>query len=334
MSSGRAARAWGMTIVVAVGLSGCDRLPGYAKDQAETATAATPAAPLAPIVPEADRVATVNGTHLSATDVELAVQELKRFVELSQQPWEALAAEDKGPEQLDLVDVLNSVTETELKAQDAKSRGLDIKTDIMRRKAYLDRNFFAQEWDRVMRTQLTPTEQEVHQFYEDNKLGFTVPELIRVRQIVTATLPDAESVRAQAAQAGANFADLAAAHSIGAGKDTGGDAGWHVQEYQLQQLLLVAPDLASDVKVFFQQLAPVAFALQEPGQITQPVKGPDGFYLVQLTERKPGEQKSELETRDAIRAHLTEVALRKKLEELRKKASIQEFTDRLRGVQQ
>jgi len=275
-------------------------------------------------------VATVNHAPISITDVELATLELKRFVEATQQPWQPLPAQD-DPNALDLHDVLNNLLDADLKAQDTRARGLDNRPEVKRRLAYLQRSFYAQEWDRWQRERAVPTEEEIHQFYEQNKAGFTDPERIRVRQLVTPTLTDAEAIRTKAIE-GADVAQLARDFSIGAGKEQGGEIGWHLRALDRDRLMFMGASVAE--AVFFPQLESVAFAL-EVGQISQPVKGPDGrYYVVKLEERKEARQQTELEVHDAIKELLTIQNLQRKLEQLRRSAQIERFPERLNDVKQ
>ena len=158
------------------------------------------------------------------------------------------------------------------------------------------------------------------------------PERIRVSQVVTASLADAEAARARAVQ-GEPFASVARELSGGAGKDKGGDIGWHLRALDKERLKVIGAAPTTE-EVFFPQLEPVAFAL-EKDQISQPVKGPDGrYYLVQLTDRKPEKQQTELEVHDAIRDLLTVQKMQQALEELRAKAKVERFPEHLEGIKQ
>jgi len=333
-----------ITLVILVG-AGCERWPWESSTDSSTgsapatsqhsptsaATSSSPLQPAGAVVPDHERVALVNQAAISTTDVELATLELKRFVQASGQSWSPLPAQDL-PDQLDLGDVARNLEESELKAQDARARGLDRKTETHRRFAYLERGFYAQEWDRWQREQAAPTEEAIHQFYEQNKTGFLDPERIRVRQIVTETREQAEAIRSRVVQ-GEGFAQLAREVSVGAGKEQGGDIGWHLRAIDKERLRLIGA--APTEEIFFPQLEPVAFALEEQGQASQPVKGPDGrFYVVQLEERKPARQQTELEVHDTIKELLTLQGMQQQLDGLRAKAKVEQFPERLSEVQQ
>lgn len=306
---------------------GCDRLSPNANKPSPSAEAQQTGAMM---VPTQELVAKVNQASLSTTDVELATLELRRFVEATQQTWTPLPPQEL-PDALDLGDVLNNLIDAELKAQDARARGLDARTEVKRRMAYLQRGFYAQEWDRWQRDRAVPKEEELHQFYEQNKLGFSDPERVRARQVVTETPSEAEAVRTKAI-GGDDFSQLARDFSVGAGKAQGGDIGWHLRTFDRDRLRFMGAAVTEEV--FFPQLEPVAFALEQ-GQISQPVKGPDGrYYVVKLEERTPARQQTELEVHDAIKELLTLQNMQRQLEELRKKAQLERFIERLTEVKQ
>jgi len=326
----------GLLAVLPLIVAGCDKLSGKPKAKEVEATAATAPAGGPAVggavaaVPPQDRVATINQAGISTTDLEMATLELRRFVEANQQAWQPLST-DESPEQLDLHDVLDNLVDVELRAQDAKARGLDAKPDVKRRLAYVLRGFYAQEWDRWQRERAMPTEEDIRKFYEENKAGFTEPEQIRTRQIVTDTLSEAEAVRTKAVS-GEDFAQLARNFSVGAGKEQGGEIGWQLRTFDRDRLRYMGVE--SQQSVFFPQLEPVAFAL-EISQISQPVKGPDTrYYVIKLEERKPAKQQTELEVHDSIRGLLLVQNIQKQMDELRKKAQIEKFSEKLKDVKQ
>lgn len=334
MSHGWARIRWVAAVLMVSASAGCERWPWESKSEAISPTpagsppSATPSSQIA--VPLQERVAVVNQAPISTTDVELSLAEVKRFMEATQQTWKPLPAEAL-PNQLDLHDVVDGLVEAELKAQDAHARGMDRQPLIQRRFRYLERSFYAQEWERWQREHATPTDAEIQQFYEQNKAGFVDPERVRARQIVTQTVNEAEAVRTKAVQ-GSDFAQLARDFSVGAGKAEGGEIGWHLRAMDKERLRLMGASPTEEV--FFPQLEPIAFAL-EKHQISQPVKGPDGrYYLVELEERKPARQQTELEVHDPVKELLTAQKIQQELERLRSTAKMEPFPEHLSSVQQ
>lgn len=133
--------------------------------------------------------------------------------------------------------------------------------------------------------------------YEDEKSRFVSPEQRVVAHILiaadagadAATLKAAEekaAALAQQAKGGADFAALARAHSEDPGsKDAGGEL----------------PPFAKDgsmVKPF----EDAAFAMQQAGEISAPVKSDFGYHVLQLREIKPGTGRSFEEVRGELAA--------------------------------
>lgn len=323
-----------IAVVIGFSAAGCKwQMPWDSSDEAAPPPSAAPE-PVKPQsrtkVAENKRVATINQEAISTADLETAIQELQQLSKAYNQEWKQLSAEE-DPTGLDLRDILNNLIVLELKAQDALARGLDRRLEVQQRWAYLQRNFLAQEWDRLQRDTVIPTDKAISEFYEQYKLGFLDPERISVLQIVTPTLAEAEAVRARAVQ-GAVFKQLAVEVSIGESKEQGGEAGWFLREIDRNRL--AAMGLNPTEQVLFPQLEPVAFAL-EKDQISQPVKGPDGnYYVLQLADRKPARQRTEVEVHDDIKASLMIQEVQKQIEQLRKKAEIKEFSERLGSVEQ
>lgn len=325
-----------LACVTAMLATGCDKLSGLGKSEGKSATVAskTATAPLLDMpslaVAEHDRVAVVNEKPLSVKDVDLNLTELKQLAQAYGQEWKPIPVESE-PATLGLDDVLDNLVVLELKAQDAKARGeIFRKTDVQRRWAYLERTFYAKQWDELQESLNKPSQEEINAFYEANKTSLIEPERIHLRQIVTATLAEAEAARARAVQ-GELFQRIAGEVSIGPGKELGGDIGEFVRANQQN---LVDESLAGKVNVLYGQLESVAFTL-ENDQISQPVKDPNGrFVVVQLVGRTSPKQKTLTDVEDGITRLLTIQKIESKVEELRKKASVTTFLERLGAVAQ
>jgi len=116
--------------------------------------------------------------------------------------------------------------------------------------------------------------------YDASPQKFDTPEQVRVRHIlVTAKACEAEAkardLLAKARQPGADFAALAQANSDDPGSASrGGDLGFFARGK-----MVPAFDAA-------------AFALKQPGDLSDVVKTDFGFHVIRLEERKPAERQS------------------------------------------
>lgn len=258
---------------------GCDRVGGSSAVQAKEKASGS-----APLVDESHLVAKVNRR-------AIAVEEFKRRVQALEEASRPKTQEER--EQL-----LEQLVREELLIQDAVAMGLERDAEVKRRLEDLRRFVLVDAISKRLLETVDVGQKEVEEYYTQYQTAFKEPEQVRVRLIVTNTLVEGEAVRASAIQ-GADFAQLAKDRSIGAGKEQGRDVGWYMREVDRQLVRLTGGGHATDEKTLFPQVEPVAFAL-EVGQISQPIKGPDGYYLVKLEERKPARQKPLSEIRDQI----------------------------------
>ncbi len=134
---------------------------------------------------------------------------------------------------------------------------------------------------------LDPTDAELRQYYEERKLRYYTPELVRVRHILIRLSEDAPATDVEAAQdklmeirsqwaKGANFSELARRYS----EDEltvpqGGDYGW------IQRGDPTGEDFVD-----------AAFSLRTPGDVSAPVRTKRGLHLIQLVERRPARGES------------------------------------------
>lgn len=125
--------------------------------------------------------------------------------------------------------------------------------------------------------------------YETNKIKYSQPETVRARHILI-TDPDKEKARARAAEllaqikGGLDFIQLAATHSADPGsKKKGGDLGFFAR--------------GSMVKPF----EDAAFALKNPGDLSDVVETEFGFHILRLEERREAKLKPYDEVKADVR---------------------------------
>jgi peptidyl-prolyl cis-trans isomerase D len=133
----------------------------------------------------------------------------------------------------------------------------------------------------ALRTKAVVTQQDVRRFYEDNQQQFSTPEQVKARHILLKTgegknedevKKRAEDVLAKA-KAGADFAALAKQYSEDdSNAKNGGDLGLFGR--------------GAMVKEF----EDAVFAMQ-PGQISDLVKTQYGYHIIQLEEKKAGQER-------------------------------------------
>ncbi len=318
-------------------LAGCDKLsePVGGKAPKAVASATAPATPVAvtpavPAVLPSDVVARVNGVPISKQDVELRIAELKTLQTGANQPWKTLT-----PEQLNAV--LDELVSNELIGQDAVARGLDRSTETQRRWAALRRGFFVQEWLRWHQERQEPTAQDVEQFYEQYKQGFREPEWRRLRQIVIGSEAQAKQALAQLLGGSVEFAALAQQISAGPSAAQGGLLADKVMRANEKAFVFPAEADAKAAGVISLDptLEAAAFAIDKVNSFSNYVKGADNLYhIFQLAELHPEKQRALNEVWDQIKSALTVQKIQGAVSDLRKKAKIEQFQDRLQLVTQ
>ncbi|TYP77702.1 peptidylprolyl isomerase [Paenibacillus methanolicus] len=152
------------------------------------------------------------------------------------------------------------------------------------------------------------TDEQVKQYYEDNKASYDTQEQVQASHILVATKQEAEAILKQLNE-GADFATLAKEKSTDTTSAVnGGDLGF------FQKGMMVAA---------FEQ---AAFALKNPGDLSPIVETEHGFHIIKLTEHKAAKQSTFEENQTAIKDQLvnqkvSEIASTW-IEEIRAKATI------------
>jgi len=137
----------------------------------------------------------------------------------------------------------------------------------------------------------TPTiealDQAAKSIYVANPTRFATPEEVRVSHILIAKGDDAKDVAENVLadlKNGANFADLAKEKSADPGtKDKGGDLGFFGRKKMVPA---------------FEQ---AAFALKQPGDLSEVVETQFGFHILKLEERREAGKQPFEEVRDRLR---------------------------------
>ncbi|MDX1368506.1 peptidylprolyl isomerase [Pseudomonas sp.] len=146
---------------------------------------------------------------------------------------------------------------------------------------YLRHELVASQVLQVLSQPAPINEQEVRRVYEENQARLVRPEQVRARHLLLAVPAGADAAVAREAEqrirdllqqirTGADFAELAQRHSEDANAQQGGDLG-----YFSRGKMVPAFEAA-------------AFALR-PGEVSEPVRSPYGWHLIQLEAHRPSE---------------------------------------------
>jgi peptidyl-prolyl cis-trans isomerase C len=227
--------------------------PAMAQDAAPAAPATeTPAAPPAPPSPETV-VATVGGETITEADLSFASEDLAQ--ELSQMPPQEQRAF--------LVRVL---IDMKVMAKAAKDAGMDATPLFQQRLNYLEeralrRAYFAEAIANAV------TADAVRAKYDEYVASFKPAEEVHASHILVKTKEEADAIEAEL-KAGGDFAAIAKEKSIDPGAANGGDLGF------FSKGMMVGP------------FEDAAFALTEPGQVSEPVESQFGWHIIKLQEKR------------------------------------------------
>jgi peptidyl-prolyl cis-trans isomerase C len=218
---------------------------------AEAAPAQAPEA--AAEVPPETVVATIGDATITEADLTFAAEDLAQ--EIAQMP-----PEERRPF------LLRVLIDMKLMAEAAREQGLNEEPLFQQRLSYLEDQALRREYfTDVIAAEVTP--EAVQALYEDFTADFQPEDEIRASHILVETQEEAQALVAEL-EGGADFAALATEHSIDPGAANGGDLGF------FSQGMMVQP---------FEE---AAFALAEPGDISEPVQTQFGWHIIRLEERR------------------------------------------------
>ncbi len=169
-------------------------------------------------------------------------------------------------------------------------------------------------WNHV-RANFAVPEDSVRDYYLRHADDFTVPERVRVREIVVGRLEEARSIRRSLTPA--NFAAAATAYSMRPGADrTGGDLGYVTR---------------SQMGVLADQVFGAA-----SGEMIGPLEVKGRYAIFLVGDRQPARPATLQEARDAIEAQLatdlTRAEVEGRISSVRRHYDIRRFRDRVESI--
>jgi peptidyl-prolyl cis-trans isomerase C len=142
------------------------------------------------------------------------------------------------------------------------------------------------------------TDEEIKAYYENNKAGFTSPEVIRVSQILVEDKARADEIIAELKNGG-SFEGLAKARSLDPTAENGGDIGY----FTMGQLLPEFENACVGLSV---------------GGVAGPIRTKLGYHVIKLTDRKKTVIRPLDEVKDSISEMLRAQERREKFNRLLK----------------
>jgi len=249
-------------VILAVSLAGCDSIAsvkeyfsGSSKEQSVAVTPAkkTVAAPMA-----ANILARVGNWSITSEEFKERLVALKEVIP----DYDITDLQARAM-------VLDELINQQILVLGAEKTGLARQKDIQAAVDEFRRTLIVREVAQQLTNNITISEEEAHAFYDENKDALIGPVQWHAREIVSPAKEQTISILGEILN-GSDFAEMAKQHSSGKTAAEGGDLGFITQEP-------------------FPQMGNALLSLEE-GDVSGVFKGPEGYYIVKLEEKKGGEQ--------------------------------------------
>jgi peptidyl-prolyl cis-trans isomerase C len=201
--------------------------------------------------------------------------------------------------------LLGMIVEQQLLFQEAQRQNLDKDEQIVKQIDEARKLILSQNLQTKMVEGINITDEEIAQFYEENKQFYYEPAEYKLNQIVVDTEEQANAILGQLAQ-GANFADIV----------------------NTQSKVKADGKFISEDQLAFQKLKDV-IKVTDVGKFSSVFQGPNGFYIVKIDEKKGGQERSLEEVKEGIKADLSYLKYLQGLQKLQDKIPVQTNLDLL-----
>ena len=254
-------------------------------------------------------VAKVNGVPITLEDLN---EDIKNF--------NAMVPTDKPEMKITTRDQKVSYLKEEmvrklLLSQESAKRGLARNEEVVKALDKYRAELLVMEIAKQELSKIDVTPKEIEDYYNTYKDQLKVPEERRIREIVVPAEAEANEILVQLLQ-GADFAAKAADRSKATSAKSGGDSGF----------------IRADNTTRFPKFMSIAFSdTLDVGKVSNVFKGPDGFYIIKIEEKRGGEQKTLQELWDDIKRALTFLKQQEKINGLIGKLTGQSKIEILEG---
>jgi len=195
------------------------------------------------------------------------------------QLWEEVPEDYKL--QLDKSMVLDQMISEKMLIQEAKNIGLEKDNDVLEQIKKMTEQILVQVLiEREILDKIKINDEEVLEYYEQNKESFTEKEQVYLYNILLETEEEAQNVLEQL-KAGGDFSEIAKEKSTGPSAAQGGDLGYLTKG-------TIIPEIEE-----------VVFAL-EVEELSEIINTDFGFHILKITEKKPETVKSFEEVKEDI----------------------------------
>jgi len=165
----------------------------------------------------------------------------------------------------------NYVITREVLFQEAKKKGFDKNVEILTKVDDFKRALIIDALlEEVIRGKTEISEDEIQQYYNEHQDRFTEPKEVKIRHVFVTTEEALKEVLTRLSK-GENFEKLAYTYNADKSREDGGSLGY-IQRGQLAPL--------------FAHFEEAAFSLKAKGDISEVIKTPYGFHIIQLDDKR------------------------------------------------
>lgn len=201
--------------------------------------------------------------------------------------------------------VLRGVISEKLLYKEAVKAGFDKNEDVKKRIENLRRQIIMQSFIENKAKSLV-TDAQIKAAYDEKVAESKGQEEVKAKHILVASEDEAKKIYDELKK-GADFEKIAQEKSTDKGSGVnGGELGWFSKDKMVPEF------------------ADAAFKLKK-GEISHPVKTAFGWHIIKLEDRRPLKPATLEESKEAIRAELTNKAVQNYVESLLKSASIKYY---------
>lgn len=195
--------------------------------------------------------------------------------------------------------LLGMIVEQQLLFQEAQRQGMERDEKIAKQIEEARKLILSQNLQTKLVSAVSVTDDEIKEFYEQNKQFYYEPAEYKLSQIVVDTEEQANTILGQLAQ-GASFSEIV----------------------NNQSKVKSDGKFVSEDQLAFQKLKDVINTL-DVGKFSSVFSGPQGFYIVKIDEKKGGKEKTMDEVKEGIKADLSYLKYLQSLQKLQGEIPVQ-----------
>lgn len=240
---------------------------------------------------------TVNDPHVVATVGDMKIMDTDIEAIMSQIPEEVRAQYDSAEGKRAFV---SSLTEVKVMAMEARKKGIDKDPDMKFKLDFMSEQVLARGLAESAVKDITITDEEITQYYNENKDKLTEGPKAKLRHILVDKEDAAKAVHAQLLK-GDDFSKIAQEKSKCPSSKNGGDLGWVSKG-------MTVPEFEN-----------AAFALKK-GEMSGVVKTSFGYHVIICDEIEDAKTKDLAEAKDSIRQQIREERSKDVVEKLMEQA--------------